>query len=376
MDIDDLWNLLDTYDSSNIVKQTTKEKHSCDECHSTDIIIDYAKGCKRCKECGTCSGQVFDDKPEWSTYDDGHCEGNTRCSQPTSFFFPKSSMCTGVTGKKGSMIRTLQIWDQMIYHEYTLLTVFTHIECVCGKNYLPKSVIDNTKILFKQIHDKKIIFRGNKKRTGIYGACIYYGCRLQNFYRTPQEIAQILNTTSTVITSGSNRLRTILVDNDLLNALTPVTPLDFIERFCFKLGFNKSEINDICRITRNNNKLFLTSNHQPMSVAASCVILYTEYYKYPMDKQLILDTFNITAITTEKILIKLYPFINFLINDDLTEALTKKLVKSNTIVNPMLLDVLKREKEKITEKHLNDNKDIIDSENIKNRLKIIENNNI
>jgi len=365
---DDLWEALD-----NINTVVKDNKNKCDNCDSINIISDHSKGCKRCLDCGTCFGQIYDEKPEWSIYEDGHNEGTARCSQPTSFFYPKSSMCTAITGKKGSIIRTLQMWDQMIYQEYTLLNVLTFLEYICGKNYLPKSVTENAKILYKQIHDKRIIIRGEKKRYGVYGGCIYHGAKLQGYYRSTDEIATYLNTSPTVITSGTSRVKKILRDNKLLNTIPPTTPLDFIERYCYKLGFTKEQIDVVCRITRNNDRLFLTSNHQPMSVGASCVLLYIKMYDIGISKKTVLDTFNITAVTTDKIYNKIYPFRSVVVDDKATDLVVRKFTESKYItIDPSVQDEMAKNSQQLRDELFELYEDFMCIDKVNKRLQEIE----
>ena len=84
---DDLFDALDAMNNTEV----KKNKHICINCSSNNITKDHSKGCMRCIDCNVCFGQIFDDKPEWSVYEDGKNEGSARCGQPTSFFFPKSS---------------------------------------------------------------------------------------------------------------------------------------------------------------------------------------------------------------------------------------------------------------------------------------------
>lgn len=329
LDTDDMWDALDSLDNQD--GENIPNPKECPGCKNSNVVCDYSKGFMRCDNCGTCFGKVYDDRAEWSTYEDSTTDSMARCSHATSFFFPKSSMRTPVTGNKNSMIGRMRMWDLMPYDEYSLFLSFNEIKEVCLRNLLPDAVVDNVKIIYKKIHDKHIIIRG-KKRSSMYGACTFYGCQIQNYYRTPGEIAKMYNIKSSDVTDACSRLRKILINDRLLNSLPPVSPVDFMARYCYQLNLNKQQIADVMTITKNNIKLFLTSNHQPMSIAAACVLIYLHIYKLEIPtKQQVLKVFDITMVTTDKIFAKMLPFRNVLIDNAVTDMILKKLIASKYI---------------------------------------------
>lgn len=354
----------DLFDALDIMNDTSvkKNKHTCVSCSSINITKDYSKGCMRCIDCDVCFGQIFDDKPEWSVYEDGKNEGSVRCGQPTSFFFPKSSMCSNIGGRQNSIIKTLQLWIKMPYNEYSLSKILQFIEHICSKHYLPKSVIDNAKLLYKQVHDTRIIIRGPRRRNGIYGACMFYGAQMQKYYRSPAEIGIMLDMPEKVITNGCNKLKKILRTNKLLNSIIPTSPTDFMERFCYKLEFNRKQIDEIYVLTNNVTKLYLASNHQPMSIAAGCVLIYDHIKGLNMCKKHILDTFNITAVTTDKIFSKILPFCNVIVSDEISNMVRDKLIESKYIaVDSTLQDDLNKRTEEFKRELMEANKEIFET---------------
>lgn len=343
-DNDYLWDKLDRInndDLNNNKKNSKKNKNKCINCDSLNLIKDCTQGRMKCIDCGVYNKQVLDEKAEWSVYDDGKNEGSMRCGAPTSMFFPKSSMSTTIGGNQFSIIKRIQNWDQMPYYERSLSEYLQIIENHCYKASLPKSVIDNAKILYKQVHElkhthgkkkgKNVIIRGVKNRYGIYGACTFIGAQMQNYYRTTTEIAIIYNVSETVISNGCNKLRKLLKHNKLINSIVPTTPIDFIERYCYKLNLEKQQIDIICRIVKNVSKLYLASNHQPISIGAGCVLIFSHIYNVNISKKFILQVFNITAVTTDKIFDKILPFRHVIIDDDITNMVRDKMIESKYI---------------------------------------------
>lgn len=342
------------------------DKKICISCKSTNIISDYSKGCMRCDSCGTCFGQILDNGADWSTYDDGTNTEVARCGHATSYFFPKSSMRTSTACGRNPSAKLIGRNDQMPYEEYSLLDIFNTLTNVCLDNRLSRAVIENTKLLYFEIHKRKIIIRGHSNKNGMYGACTFYGAHIQHCYRSIEEIADMYKVKEADVTSMCNRLQKILINNPLLNSLTPTSPLDFIDRFCYVLNFDKTQIKNIRQIVRNNERLYLTSNHQPMSIAASCVLIYMHIYNINAPtKRSVLETFHITAVTSDKIYNKIYPFRHIIIDDKLTDMVFKKFEESNFIaVSSTLQNDLNENVNRLREEFHEKNKEVLEFERL------------
>jgi transcription initiation factor TFIIB len=345
----DLIDSMDSNKSSSIEK--TISKYTCIGCNGRNLVQDYSKGCVKCTDCGICTTQIFDENPEWSLYEDGKGEATVRCGPATNFFLPKSSLGTTISGKGYSVLKMLQTWNQMPYKERSLSDILQHLEQVCKKNNLPKSVIDNVKILYKQIHDlkyeteekkdKSVIIRGDN-RTGIYGACVYYGAQLQGYSRQVKEIATMLETTIKVITKGIRKFNDLMKKNSLINTISSTTPNDHIERFCQKLKLKKEQVQQIKIISNNITKLYLASNHQPTSIAAGAILVYSNIYGVDIQKKTISEIFEISNVTIDKIYRKILPFRKVIVSDEMTTFVKNKLMDAKYImVNEAVQDQLR-----------------------------------
>jgi transcription initiation factor TFIIB len=349
---DNILDLIDSMDSnkSSSNKSNSNTKYTCIGCDGKNLVQDYSKGCVKCTDCGLCSTQIFDENPEWSLYEDGKGEGSVRCGPATNFFLPKSSLGTTISGKGYSVLKMLQTWNQMPYKERSLSDILQHLEQVCKKNNLPKSVIDNVKILYKQIHDlkyeteekkdKSVIIRGDN-RTGIYGACVYYGAQLQGYSRQVKEIAAMLETTIKVVTKGIRKFNDLMKKNNLINTISS-TPNDHIERFCQKLKLKKEQVQQIKIISNNITRLYLASNHQPTSIAAGAILVYSNIYEVDIQKKTISEIFEISNVTIDKIYRKILPFRKVIVSDEMTTFVKNKLMDAKYImVNEDVQDQLK-----------------------------------
>jgi len=350
---DNMLDLIDSMDSNKTSQPIKSSKKTiCVGCEGKNLVQDYSKGCVKCIDCGICqTQQIFDENPEWSLYEDGKGEGSVRCGPATNYFLPKSSLGTTISGKGYSVLKMLQTWNQMPYKERSLSDILQYLEQVCRKNNLPKSVIDNVKILYKQIHDlkyeteerkhKNVIIRGDN-RTGIYGACVYYGAQLQRYSRSVKEIALMLGTSIKVVTKGIRKFNDLMKKNSLINTISTQTPNDHIERFCKKLKLKTDQIQQIIIISNNINKLYLASNHQPTSIAAGAILIYSNLYGVDIQKKVISEVFEISNVTIDKIYKKILPFRNVIVSDETTAFVKNKLMDAKYImVNEQVQEQLK-----------------------------------
>jgi transcription initiation factor TFIIB len=357
IDIDDLNedNLLNFIESLDInLKAEFIDTGQCLNCDGQNLVKDHTKGCMKCTDCGACIQQLFDENPEWSMYEDGKGEGAMRCGAATNYFLPKSSLGTTISGKK-SVLKMLQNWNQMPYKERSLSDILQNLDQICRKNNLPKSVIDNVKILYKQIHDlkydieekkdKNVIIRG-ENRKGIYGACIYYGSQLQGYSRSIKEISLMLETSIKTITKGCRKFNDLMKKNNLINTISTTTPNDFIERFCQKLKLKKDQIEQIMIISSNISRLYLASNHQPTSIAAGAILIYANLYNVDIQKKTISEIFEISNVTIDKIYKKILPFRNVIVSNEITIFVKNKLMDAKYImINEQVQEELTRQTE-------------------------------
>jgi transcription initiation factor TFIIB len=275
--------------SSEEVSDTTSVENVCMECESENIIFDSVTGTYTCKDCGSEVYHYMDKTPEWNNYEDGGND-SARCGAPTNVFLPQSSLGTRIGGKGATRIKMLQRWNQMPYKERSLYQVIKEIETRCEKYNIPKSVVDNAKILYKHVStskitkkipsedvNKSIIIRGNNRQS-IKAACVYYGAKLQKFPRSAKEVAEIFEITLPLLTKGCRRFLDILRKNPININIENNQMDDYLDRYCVKLKLNKNHIDDAKKICKNIMKLNLATNHQPVSIAAVSMIIMIQIY--------------------------------------------------------------------------------------------------
>jgi transcription initiation factor TFIIIB Brf1 subunit/transcription initiation factor TFIIB len=339
---ENLWKLLDQIVDNNNDDELLSN-NICIICKASNLVVDTNKSVYTCQECGAENGAVFDQRPEWTSYEEGTQE-NGRCGVATNPFLPKSSMCTVIGGKGFSKLKMIQNWNQMPYKERSLSDVLQNIERNLKTYKITKAIIDNAKILYKNISEikhndginkgKTIIIRG-LNRSGLIAACAYYGSKLQGMPRSTKEIADIFGLKLTQVTKGCRKFLELINYQSLTYNLHSSHSYDFIERFGYKLKLKKNHIDIAIKIAQNINKLDIASDHQPTSVASGSILLTSHIYELNVLKKDISDIFGISEVTIIKTYKKIYPYKKILINNDLTDLLLKKInQKMNNSMQP------------------------------------------
>ncbi len=338
----DLFELLDQIDY-NEEKTKIEEleddsrimKNQCSNCNSKDSIIeDYSAGILVCTKCGSINDNIMDKNPEWRNYEDDTRKTTSRCSVPTSFFLPQSSLGTTISGYKNSNIKRLHSWSRMPYRERSLHIVLKKIQELCRKAGIIKYIEDDAKILYKNISEckhtsgknkgKYIIIRG-KNRESLIAACVFYACKRRGKTRSPKEIATLFGLKYTEITKGCKTFLKLMKVKKMSYDYNSSIPIHFIPRFCKSLNIKKEFIEQAIQIVRNIQKLNIGSVHTPLSVATGAILLMADINKLPITKKMIAKEFDVSEVTITKAYKKLYRYRNILINDELTEILVEKL---------------------------------------------------
>jgi len=201
-------------------------------------------------------------------------------------------------------IRRYTDWQSMPYKEKSQYDEFQRITILAQNAGIPKMIIDDAVIYHKKISEAKT-FRGCN-RDGIIAATIYISCRINNYPRTPKEIATMFNLDNTSATKGCknaisiiNELECYMVNEDK-TSFCKTTPLSFIERYCSKLGIN-NELTMVCKFiatTILNNDL--VPENTPHSIAAGIVYYVAQICNLNVCKKNVSSVSEISEVTINK----------------------------------------------------------------------------
>jgi len=338
---ENLWSLFDKYaekqtNETNETNELDRDKNNvinnCISCNSMSLIVDTSTSNYICTECGTINTEVFEQRPEWTNFEDGP-KDNGRCGAPTNQFSQNLSIGTVISGGNSAMKR-IQQWNSSSYKERSLNDVLKNIEVNMKRFIIKKNVIDEAKHLYFNISNikhtdgynkgKNIIIRG-LNRLGLIAACAYYGAKLQGIPRSTKEIATIFGIKLTQVTKGCRKFLELNNYQSKTYTLHSSHAHDFIDRFGYKLKLKKNHIDIAIRIAENINKLDIASDHQPTSMAAGSILLTSYIYDLNIPKKEISEVFNISEVTITKAFKKIFPYKKILISNELTNIVLKKI---------------------------------------------------
>lgn len=319
-DNDEIWAQLEglnkeqNLDESSSRSSTDCEKgFRCSNCGSINryVLID---GDYSCEVCHTIDSRYIDGNAEWRYYgyDDNKSANPTRVGTPSNIFIPKSSLGTIIgtenvkkNGYEFQRIRRYQMFQSMPYKERSLLHVMESLNTNATNNGIPSSIIEDAKMMYKSISDKKIS-RG-ENRNGLIASSVYMSCKTNDVPRSAKEIAKMFNLNITTMTKGCKKF------HDIMKMSTKSSnPYDFIVRFCSKL--NKNDIVDLCNyVISKAEEYSIVSENAPPSIAAGCIYLVSVHYDMNISKKEIAKACEISEVTINKCYKKLTKYKDYLL---------------------------------------------------------------
>ena len=317
-DNDEIWEQLEglnnEYNNDDLTPPIDNEKEfRCSNCGSLNgyVLID---GDYACEKCQTIDSRHIDGNAEWRYYgyDDNKSANPTRVGTPSNIFIPKSSLGTIIgtenvkkNGYEFQRIRRYQMFQSMPYKERSLLHVMESLNTNAMNNGIPPSIIEDAKMMYKSISDKKIS-RG-ENRNGLIASSVYMSCKTNDVPRSAKEIAKMFNLNITTMTKGCKKF------HDIMKMSTKSSnPYDFIVRFCSKL--NKNDIVDVCNhVISKAEEYSIVSENAPPSIAAGCIYLISVHYNMNISKKDIAKACEISEVTINKCYKKLTKYIDYIL---------------------------------------------------------------
>jgi transcription initiation factor TFIIB len=317
-------------------KPIKKPIRKCSDCNGTEFTEDRSAGHVVCNNCSLVIENIIDQGPEGRNYgaDDKKNDGNNRCTGMSNYYFPKTYQNVTIQGNIGVRLQKKHMWGNSIYREKSLNKVFDIITKNCEKGKLLKVISDGAKTLYKMFNDckqqtgKNIITRATK-RISIIAATVYKSCEINKLPKTAKEIAILFDIAKKKLTKGITVLETILKLNSDTNSQlqidwSSITAEDCIRAFYKELGIKDIESVELAiTITKNCSRLKQTSGHDSRSVAATALVIMTEYTDEDICRKKISKCLHTSDVTINKIYNKISYLSEALIDDDLTTYLMK-----------------------------------------------------
>lgn len=315
--------------------------NTCFLCKSKNIITDSNLGMMVCDNCGQVSeSNMIDYAPEWKQYEDDS-KDDARCGIPINMLLPISSLGSSIGGK-WSILKKLHNQDRMPYKERSRYKEFKKISDACKKGNLLKCIEDDAKILLKLVTEvkhtkgrnigKQVITRGIN-RTSINAACLFLACVRKGIARTAKEIVKLYDNLSVIdLNRGCKQLRELLLLKGINIQITSVKPEFFIIEHCDNLSLKVKYKEQAYKIAKNINKLNLTTEHTPYSIASASILLVVIMNKLDITQKDIVNEFNISELTMIRTYYEIEQYADILNDDDKTNDLVNKMNCNKNVI--------------------------------------------
>lgn len=332
-------------------KEKIDEDMTCLVCGSKNIVTDTKNACLVCSECGIIIAYHNDKQNEkYAASNDA-----SGCISTTNGI--NTGTChTSIRGSSAYKLKIMQLWNQNTYKERSINATLSQMEEKCKEHGIKKSIIDNAKILYKNImesknksgknKDKFLIIRGIN-RESLKIACIFIGSKMANSPIYPKELAKMFDIDLTFITKGCKKFFEYIKNVNINYTIASSQASDFIKKHFISLKLSQEHIDTTFKMINNITKLDIASDHQSVSIAAACVLLLSSMYNLNIQKKVISDVFMISDVTITKTFKKILLYKSIITNDELTDQVFQKLSEGDgDFVNNLINVAVKPEKNK------------------------------
>ena len=260
-----------------------EEERSCPECHSDHLVLDYARGELVCDSCGlVVRDNSIDEGPEWSAYSVEENDRLARTGAPRSYVAGASGLTTVIPlANRDARGNAIPLREREKFYrmrklqrhsghskpgERSLPETIRTLDRVSSLMGLPRPVKDEAGFICKKALEKGLV-RG-RSIEGIVAAAVYAACRIDGVPRTLDEIQHFTGVRKkTIGTAYGALLRSLTL------RVPPAHPLDYVSRFCTKLGLGNRVQTESLRILKELEKLDGSMSLSPSGTAAAAIYL-------------------------------------------------------------------------------------------------------
>jgi transcription initiation factor TFIIB len=281
----------------------------CESCQSDNVIT--KDGFNVCTDCGTTMDGVIDETQEWRYYgaDDTKSSDPTRCGLPTNNLLPISSLGSTVSYSGGESykmkkIRTFHKWNAMPYKEKTLYDSFDTINLRASNAGIPQCIVEESKNIYSKIYELSISRDVN--RLAIQAACVMAACKMKKVPRNCVEMSQIFQISLSKMRKGAKKFEEIWKIIERRDGMTnklnlySTNPLDYLHRFCSKLGLTDEIYEVCCIVCKISEESGVMGNHVSTSRAAGIIYFVASHCGLSITRDDIFKACDISQVTTGK----------------------------------------------------------------------------
>ena len=306
-----------------VIRENGDDFDNCIKCKKSNIYI--IEGNYVCQDCGIVLSKAITSEQEWRYYgeSDNKSTNPTRVGMSVNYLLPQSSLGSIIDNRRGdhhnSKIRRYHQWNAMPYKERSLYAIFSKLQVKAKAVGIPKIIIEDAKRMYKTLSETRISRGTNRK--GLEAACIYIACKLRGVPRSAKEIALMFDLKISAMTRGCKKFQEImnLTNFNKKHKIRASGPLDFIGRYCSKLGLD-DEIKDIClHVAEKAHNLEIVDENTPSSIAAGSIFLVIMILNLPYGKNEVSIKSQVSSITIAKVYKKIYQYRSYLFPKDITK---------------------------------------------------------
>ncbi len=305
-------------DISDHVRSRKQKSNVCAEC-GEDFVNQYiSDGFLVCTGCGLVKDVFIDSNAEWrcfSTSVGAKDVSGVRCGEAASSLLPGTQLNTYIGGKDKRLQRMHQ-WNNVSAKERNLHQIFKEFEQIGFSNNLSKSIVNTSFELYSKLYTEMENQNSGVKRCnvrqGLKAACIFFACKQLEVPRERKEIADMLHTTTKIVTKGCNSFMDIM-GGDYVK-MEPFKPNDFVTRFSQVLNIPYQHQLRLRAIVTYVSSLKELSDNTPPSVTSACVYFLSTHFKLDISKSDIHEKCGSSQIIITKTYNKIVPHKEDILN--------------------------------------------------------------
>lgn len=288
-------------------KQKIEETIKCPECGSTNLSRDYRRGELICNVCGLVIEEDFiDHGPDWRAFDSDQREKRARVGAPMTYTIHDKGLSTMIDWKNrdsyGKSIPTrnraqlyrLRKWQRRVRisdaTERNLAIALSGLDRMASSISLPRTVRETAAMIYRKAALKKLV-RG-RSIEGVTAAALYAACRQCLVPRTLDEISNIAHISKKEIGRTYR-----YVSRELGLKLLPVSPEDYISRFCSRLKLSGDVQAKTLEILQEAAHRELTSGRGPTGIAAASLYIASVLCGERRTQREVADIAGVTEVT-------------------------------------------------------------------------------
>ena len=263
----------------------------CPECHSKNLVWDRERGELFCSDCGLVIDEnLFDLGHEWQDFDFEKASNSERfvhihiagtqdeveeCvkkhgKRPVEFLAPTDvPLIYRIHDEVSTLLTSKYVIGRcriMTSSERSFIYALSEIDRMASALGLPMDIREAAVELYREVKDENLI-RG-RSIEGITSAILYITCRQYGVPRTLEEIKAVSRVSQREI---SRAYEFLLRELDI--HLPPASPIEFVPRFCSRLGLGGDVRAKAIEIIKKAQEKKLTNGKGPIGVAAAAIYI-------------------------------------------------------------------------------------------------------